>query len=431
MQRLLLLCLVLFASEALARGPFRCLIKLKSAELCIAGGPNGGDGADGDASPMPGMMNMKMEGCNPHSDKQIWGAENGAIRNPETGYCAETDSLNINTAVCPLGPNPAFEHSFQGAYIKNSAGLCWTVAGLNVGLAPCSEDPMQNFEVTCAGNQASPSPDQCATDLMIVADASSSITPANWAVMKLAIKAQIATTEFTGMGGSRIGVTTFAAPGTAGVKCALSYNKAELDACVDLLAQPPAALGTDTPAGLKVSRLHLQEFSSSDCIRAVEVITDGKSMDSEGESLEAQTLNEAQKLKDDGVIIIALGIGTGLNSELIGMASGEGVPPYDTKAQYVAAVDNFGQLDGLTNLIAPECPPKIPPTPSPSPSDCTDGTVVLIDCPYLSILMEHCYQCFQPPALEVMVCDGWDEEAVRQQCNSGEPIGSKAIAPKY
>ena len=45
-------------------------------------------------------------------------------------------------------------------------------------------------------------------------------------------------------------------------------------------------------------------------------------------------------------------------------------------------------------------------------------------CPYESIPMEHCYKCFVPPEEEVIVCDGWSEEAVRAQCYSPTPLYS-------
>ena len=73
--------------------------------------------------------------------------------------------------------------------------------------------------------------------------------------------------------------------------------------------------------------------------------------------------------------------------------------------------------------FAAPLPPALP-TASDADCDATEGNVVYIDCPYESILMEHCFRCFNPdtPSGEMVVCDGWSEDNVRAQCHSAVPL---------
>ena len=52
------------------------------------------------------------------------------------------------------------------------------------------------------------------------------------------------------------------------------------------------------------------------------------------------------------------------------------------------------------------------------------GRVLTFHCPYENILMEHCYKCFQPPDTEIIHCDGWTEQEIRDQCESAVPLPS-------
>ena len=51
-----------------------------------------------------------------------------------------------------------------------------------------------------------------------------------------------------------------------------------------------------------------------------------------------------------------------------------------------------------------------------------------IACPYESVLMEHCFRCYNPDTStgEMVVCDGWSERDVRAQCDSPLPLSSFA-----
>jgi hypothetical protein len=63
--------------------------------------------------------------------------------------------------------------------------------------------------------------------------------------------------------------------------------------------------------------------------------------------------------------------------------------------------------------------------------DAAEGRVENIMCPYLSILMEHCYHCYNPNTTtgEVVVCEGWSEEDIRAQCESPEPLSAPSPSP--
>ena len=72
---------------------------------------------------------------------------------------------------------------------------------------------------------------------------------------------------------------------------------------------------------------------------------------------------------------------------------------------------------------------------SPSPNDCDTleesrpGKMVTFVCPYEDLLMEYCYKCYHENDLEVIVCDGWDEDMIWQQCHSPVPIASVDPSP--
>jgi hypothetical protein len=64
------------------------------------------------------------------------------------------------------------------------------------------------------------------------------------------------------------------------------------------------------------------------------------------------------------------------------------------------------------------------PRPKPSPSDCDleAATYLTLHCPHLSILLEHCYTCYREPGIEVLICDGFSPEQVKQQRYSAIPL---------
>ena len=46
----------------------------------------------------------------------------------------------------------------------------------------------------------------------------------------------------------------------------------------------------------------------------------------------------------------------------------------------------------------------------------------MLHCPYESVLMEHCYKCFDVSSGEVILCPGWTEEDIWEQCYSPVPL---------
>ena len=82
---------------------------------------------------------------------------------------------------------------------------------------------------------------------------------------------------------------------------------------------------------------------------------------------------------------------------------------------------SYGFLVSQASGAAPD------PSPSPSPSqdDCElgPGKYFSFNCPYLSLLMEHCYTCYHPEGLEYMYCDGWDLATIRDQCEAPDQLG--------
>ena len=77
--------------------------------------------------------------------------------------------------------------------------------------------------------------------------------------------------------------------------------------------------------------------------------------------------------------------------------------------------------------------PRPPAGTGANPDSACDapGKIEYIDCPYESILMEHCFKCFTPDTewQEMVVCDGWSEVEVRAQCASPVPLNVHAAGP--
>ena len=50
------------------------------------------------------------------------------------------------------------------------------------------------------------------------------------------------------------------------------------------------------------------------------------------------------------------------------------------------------------------------------------GHLLSIPCPYLSLVMEHCYSCFAESGIEEIHCEGWTDDDIRRQCESPTPL---------
>ena len=77
-------------------------------------------------------------------------------------------------------------------------------------------------------------------------------------------------------------------------------------------------------------------------------------------------------------------------------------------------VDGAGNFDATTAFSGPDA------------ADCDheNGKEITFYCRYESILMEHCYKCFEAPDREVIMCDRWSEPDIRAQCESASPLFS-------
>lgn len=95
--------------------------------------------------------------------------------------------------------------------------------------------------------------------------------------------------------------------------------------------------GTNTHLALKYARETNFYYARSGVSKIAVVITDGKS------NSRSETLAEAVKLRNSGVIIFSVGVGDGVDrSELSGMAS---------KSSYVFDVASFSALDSIRDKL--------------------------------------------------------------------------------
>lgn len=95
--------------------------------------------------------------------------------------------------------------------------------------------------------------------------------------------------------------------------------------------------GTNTHRALQYARVTSFSHARSDVSKIAVVITDGKS------NSKSKTLDEAEKLRNSGVIIFSVGVGTGVDrSELEGMAS---------KSSYVFDVATFNALESIRERL--------------------------------------------------------------------------------
>lgn len=101
-----------------------------------------------------------------------------------------------------------------------------------------------------------------------------------------------------------------------------------------------SGLKTETGEALKETRRYLSRNSRRNVTRIVIVITDGRSHN------KAQTISEAQKLKDEGVSVFAIGVGSKtVMSELEELAS-------SPSSDYVYTVAKYGLLPIIRTKLA-------------------------------------------------------------------------------
>ena len=186
----------------------------------------------------------------------------------------------------------------------------------------------------------------CAVDVVLVLDRSGSVGVDGWAKTVSYAKARISSTRFTDATGNRIGVVSFST--AAQVECALSHNEASLLKCINSIQGPDG--WTNTPEALRTAESLL---SSTTRTRAIEVVTDGKSMISSGDTqTSGVTQTTAAGIKSKGVIIIAVGVSGADLAEINGMAS-------SPASQYSILLPGFAQLPTLAQLIGKSCVPSV------------------------------------------------------------------------
>lgn len=115
-----------------------------------------------------------------------------------------------------------------------------------------------------------------------------------------------------------------------------SYNSANsLQQRIETI--PYDSGGTNTHLALEYARETSFSYARSGISKIAVVITDGKS------NSKSKTLDEAVKLRNSGVIIFSVGVGSGVDrSELEGMAS---------KSTYVFDVVTFNALDSIREKL--------------------------------------------------------------------------------
>uniref|UniRef100_K1PMT3 Collagen alpha-1(XII) chain n=1 Tax=Magallana gigas TaxID=29159 RepID=K1PMT3_MAGGI len=114
--------------------------------------------------------------------------------------------------------------------------------------------------------------------------------------------------------------------------------------------------GTNTQLALQYARVTSFSYARSGVSKIAVVITDGKS------NSKPKTLDEAEKLRNSGVIIFSVGVGSGVDrTELEGMAS---------KSTYVFDVATFNALESIRErLTKTACEDIQPPVVHRCPSD--------------------------------------------------------------
>jgi|EP00670_Eutreptiella_braarudii_P005567 hypothetical protein len=353
--------------------------------------------------------------------------------------------------------------SRQCADLDAEVGCCANVIQTSAGRF-LSQDMSENCQLQRDECPFPPPPpdskDGCAADVMLVMDGSSSILNFDKVKQYMKVRAAETTGQQTPIG-NRMGVVVFS--GSAEITCPLDWDKARLLACIDKIEQPGGA--TRTPLGILLAHKHLLDqpngphnvdvgltvgpfdgpypmpasMQTAERKPVIEIVTDGQAQafvtdpltfipTMTGLANEAKTA--AELAHADGIVVLAIGVGpelAGHEDELWDMAS-------HPKTDHAGFIEEFDSLAVVAAAMARSCPPTVPPeiqlksspSPSPSPDDCIleGGKEITFYCPYESILMEHCYKCYEGPGHEVIVCDGWSEPDIRAQCESPTPIAS-------
>ncbi|KAL3842414.1 hypothetical protein ACJMK2_020432, partial [Sinanodonta woodiana] len=276
---------------------------------------------------------------------------------------------------------------------------------------------------------------ECRTvvDLCLVIDGSDSISKADYDKQRDAT-ANLMTNLDIGENRARVGIVVFST--TIAEEVPLSSDKDLLKKRAQSLPHPRD--GTNTALAIKTMRAMFQSYGRPDTPWTGIVITDGISKDPK------LTMEEAQKAREEGISLIAVGVTTLIDSvELLNIAGVE---------SRVLKLESFDELkDALAGLAKTICPCDTPPVITHtviSPGPRTVGTVRLYEClegyrgvgsgqiaclenSTWTVPTFECVACPEPPLITNAVVDPGDNliKTFRNfRCNAGYiPSGPTVI----
>jgi len=216
----------------------------------------------------------------------------------------------------------------------------------------------------------SPSPsgacvDSAPYDVMLVVDRSGSIGRSNWEEVVKYMKDRVRRTAFTDASGIRLGIVVYST--LSAVECPLQYDAGALLRCIEGMVYTGG--WTNTLQGLLDAGAELQAHSDSSRIRAIEVITDGRAQLFPNDPFTTVYARQAaEREKARGVIVLAIGVGSGIDAEeLEAMAS-------EPKAKHWTTMGSFDSLSQLSEAMSGSCVPEIPDSWDSSPSPETSSS---------------------------------------------------------
>ncbi|XP_046855863.1 deleted in malignant brain tumors 1 protein-like isoform X4 [Xenia sp. Carnegie-2017] len=181
---------------------------------------------------------------------------------------------------------------------------------------------------------------QASIELGFILDGSSSMGASNFGKMLTFVKDLLDHFVISSYN-TRVSVITYASSTAMEISFAQTFStKQDLHSAIDAITYP----GGDTNTGAAMHKAYSEMFRENVTRAALEakrvliVLTDGPSRDS--------VTQPAQKLKNDGVIIYSIGVGSGISrSELITMAS---LP----SNEHVVELNNFGELASFAKKMS-------------------------------------------------------------------------------
>ena len=185
-------------------------------------------------------------------------------------------------------------------------------------------------------------------DIVFVVDNSGSVNNINYGKMMTFVEDLVLSLD-VGPAATQIGCVTFA--NDAKLRFFLNKYSDALDIVGELMAMRRQSGGTNTAQALQITREQLLQSANgarTGIAQVVIVITDGKSRDT------AATLEQAAYLRNGGVAVISIGVGTNLDmDELKGIAG-------DKYADRMYSVDSFDSLVSINEkLVAATCAGEI------------------------------------------------------------------------